>query len=131
MDNAHGSHGGYSYTPPELSIVSHGTLTITGQAPEQPPRIFLSHVRSGRLHERPTTRRRRVLRLHKRMIHAPEDVMCYAVSDSSLPIRNFLYFLRGFHCAIRSLRFLARTHIRHGVFEYCTDVADCDIGVLP
>ncbi len=53
------------------------------------------------------------------------------VSDCSLPIRYFLYFLRGFHCAIRSLRFLARTHIRHGVFEYCTDVADCDIGVLP
>ena len=37
------------------------------------------------------------------------------VSDSSLPIRNFLYFLRGFHCAIPSLRFLARTHIRHGL----------------
>jgi hypothetical protein len=42
--------------------------------------------------------------------------MCYAVSDSSLPIRNFLYFLRGFHCAIPSLRFLARTHIKHGLY---------------
>ena len=36
--------------------------------PAQPPRIFLSPVRSDRLHERPTTRRRQVLRLHKRMI---------------------------------------------------------------
>ena len=40
-------------------------------------------MRSGRIHERPTTRRRRrVLRLHKRMIHAPEDVMCYAVQGT-------------------------------------------------
>ena len=64
--NAHGSHGGYNYyTRPELLTVSHGTLTITEQTPEktpaQPPRIFLSHVHNGRLHERPTTRRRRVL----------------------------------------------------------------------
>ncbi len=35
MDNAHGSHGGYNNTPPELPTVSHGTLTITEQAPEQ------------------------------------------------------------------------------------------------
>ena len=35
MDNAHGSHGGHYYTPPELPTVSHGTLTITEQAPEQ------------------------------------------------------------------------------------------------
>jgi hypothetical protein len=36
-------------------------------------------------------------------------------SDSSLPLRNLLNFLRGFHCAIPSLRFLARTHVRHGL----------------
>ncbi len=35
MDNAHGSHGGYNNTPPELPTVSNGTLTITEQAPEQ------------------------------------------------------------------------------------------------
>ena len=35
MDNAHGSHGGYYYIPPELPTVSHGTLTITEQALEQ------------------------------------------------------------------------------------------------
>ena len=35
-----------------------------------------------RLNERPTTRQRRVLRLHKRMIQAPEDVMCYAVQGT-------------------------------------------------
>jgi hypothetical protein len=35
MDNAHGSHGGYNYTPPKLPTVSHGILTITEQAPEQ------------------------------------------------------------------------------------------------
>ena len=35
MDNAHGSHGGYSNTPPELHTVSNGTLTTTEQAPEQ------------------------------------------------------------------------------------------------
>ena len=41
--------------------------------------MLLTHVRSGRLHELARGKRRRVLRLHKRMIHAPEDVMCYAV----------------------------------------------------
>ena len=35
MDDAHGSHGGYNNTPPELPTVSHGTLTITEQAPKQ------------------------------------------------------------------------------------------------
>jgi hypothetical protein len=35
MDNAHGSHGGYNNTPPELPTVSNGTLTTTEQAPEQ------------------------------------------------------------------------------------------------
>ena len=36
MGNAHGSHGGYNNTPPELRpTVSHGILTITEQAPEQ------------------------------------------------------------------------------------------------
>eukprot|EP01036_Dinobryon_divergens_P035124 gene35124-biopygen27765 len=45
----------------------------------QPPRVLLTHIRSGRLHELARTKRRRVLRLHKRMIHAPEDIMCYAV----------------------------------------------------
>ena len=41
--------------------------------------MLLTHIRSGRLHELARTKRRRVLRLHKRMIHAPEDIMCYAV----------------------------------------------------
>ena len=60
MDNAYESHGGYNHTPTELPIVSHGRLTIREEAPEQytrPPRIFFSQVRSGRLHERPTTRK--------------------------------------------------------------------------
>jgi hypothetical protein len=35
MDNAHGSHGGHYYTPPELPTVSNETLTTTEQAPEQ------------------------------------------------------------------------------------------------
>jgi hypothetical protein len=35
MDNAHGSHAGYNNTPPELPTFSHGTLTITKDAPEQ------------------------------------------------------------------------------------------------
>ena len=39
----------------------------------------LSHVRSGRLRTIPRTVLARVLRLHKRMGHAPEDVMCMAV----------------------------------------------------
>ena len=47
--------------------------------PQQPPRVLLIHARSGRLHEFVKSKRRRVLHLHKRMIHAPEDIMCYAV----------------------------------------------------
>ena len=45
----------------------------------QPLRVLLSHARSGRLHEFVKSKRRRVLHLHKRMIHAPEDIMYYAV----------------------------------------------------
>ncbi len=45
----------------------------------QTPRVLLSHLRSGRLHEIARGKHRRVLRLHKRMIHAPEDIMCEAV----------------------------------------------------
>ena len=41
--------------------------------------MLLTHARSGRLHELARSKRHRVLRLHKRMIHAPEDIMCYAV----------------------------------------------------
>ncbi len=41
--------------------------------------MLLSHARSGRLHEFVKSKRRRVLHLHKRVIHAPEDIMCYAV----------------------------------------------------
>ncbi len=41
--------------------------------------MLLSHARSGRLHEFVKSKRRRVLHLHKRMIYAPEDIMCYAV----------------------------------------------------
>jgi hypothetical protein len=45
----------------------------------KPPRVLLSHARSGRLHEFVKSKRRRVLHLHKQMIHAPEDIMCYVV----------------------------------------------------
>ena len=41
--------------------------------------MLLSHARSGRLHEFVKSKRRRNLHLHKRMIHAPEDIMSYAV----------------------------------------------------
>ncbi len=45
-------------------------------------------MRSGRLHECPTIRRRRVLCLHKHMIHAPDDVTCYAVQGTKSLCKN-------------------------------------------
>ena len=44
--------------------------------------MLLTHVRSGRLNELARGKRSRVLRLHKRMIHAPEDVRGYAVQGT-------------------------------------------------
>ena len=50
----------------------------------------------------------------------------------SLAVRNLLYFLRVFHCAIPSLRFLARTQVRHGAGpELSTNVCWGDVDVLP
>jgi len=56
-----------------------------GQTPTQ-----ISHIRSGRLREMDKSLLGRVLRLHKRLGHAPEDIMCMAVDSSkgNPPWRN-------------------------------------------
>jgi hypothetical protein len=70
------------------------TLLNAGRAIPQ-----LSHVRSGRLRTTPRTVIARVLRLHKRMGHAPEDVMCMAVESKKgkPPWRNIKVTAKEIH----------------------------------
>ena len=113
MDNAHGSHGGHNYTPPERlawNLDNHRTSTGTRYRHNHRGSSSISHMRSGRLHESSTTRRRRVLRLHKRMIHAPEEVMCYAVQgtnplwkNTNVTVRNIRTVFKHSPCLICAL----------------------------
>ena len=70
------------------------TLLSAGRAIPQ-----LSYVRSGRLRTIPRTVIARVIRLHKRMGHAPEDVMCMAVEPKKRkPLwRNTKVTAKEFH----------------------------------